>query len=269
MRVHDALQVVLGTCEAEGKALTSYPGANQKLLPPSLKWCASNILVLGSLLQPSPAVPSGAARPAHAILGRGRLLVIELFLLLINLRRPPLTAALALCQPPVISAALRLLTAHPSSGILAAATLHLLRAAIQVMPNKFRLATLVGTQPGESVQQLVVAALASETAAALAAALPGAPPLSPQLSSQLSSARPAWIEMAGLLDATVAADKQLKPIFAADPNWCQLASALPALRALYLEGTLSDPPPPRPAMGGEMGGEMGELLAMLRRMPQG
>ena len=281
--VVDSLRELLSVVDGEASAV----GANPKLLPKGLKWCAKHLDVLHALLLPprpprvrygvdglsyapdgTPVRPDGWARR----LGLRRLLIVQIIERLVGAKRPPLTAAIAEAAPSLLVDAAALLVRHPSSGVLATAVVRLLRAALLAKPLRLALVATGATTSG---------ATTSGTTTAGAMRTGGAPRpslcalladvlLADERSQPPLASRAYWLEVAGALHAASEGDKQLRGLLAAESSWTRLSAALPELRAAALPDRPSaawkcGPPPARAT--GHMGGEMGELLKLLAAMP--
>jgi len=223
----DATRVLLGLAQAEVEQLQ--PGSNPKLLPRTLKWCATNMAALAALLELTPQARADA--PAGR-LGVARLSLVQLLDTLVAAKRPPISAALAACRPPLVASLARLMRAAPTSTIFGCAVVHFLRSIFQAGSKPLRDASLTGAEP---LQAVVVAALAADVSDVSTGATMA--PLAPL--------RPFWIEIASVLQTAAAADKHAKAILAAQPGWPELEAALPTLRERYSEGCLCGPPPAR------------------------
>ena len=157
--VVDSLRELLSVVDGEASAV----GANPKLLPKGLKWCAKHLDVLHALLLPprpprvrygvdglsyapdgTPVRPDGWARR----LGLRRLLIVQIIERLVGAKRPPLTAAIAEAAPSLLVDAAALLVRHPSSGVLATAVVRLLRAALLAKPLRLALVATGATTSG-------------------------------------------------------------------------------------------------------------------------
>jgi len=256
--------VLLRQVEAEA----AVPSANPKLLTRGLKWCASHLPALHALLLPPPRPrvtygddSGGAHADAWARrLGARRYMVVELLELLVNAKRPPLTSALAEGRPPVLHAAIRLLGLHPTSGLLGAAVLRLVRACLATTP--LRMALLA---PGHADAPDTAPSLPAMIAAALV------PPPAAAAAMPAPASRPLWIHMAFALDKAAATDKQMRAALQVDAHWATIAPSLTPWRERLLPEAPSTlwacgPPPARAAAQG-MNTEMGQLLRLLQSMP--
>ena len=275
----DALRSLISKVEAECELLAESPNPSAKFLPRTLKWLASNVALLQTLLQPPtrPRVTYGSAATASAAalppdgdtwkhrLGQRRLLVIELLLLLILARRPPLTAAIADARPSLVCTALSLLPLHPRSSILAEALVRLLSVALQVKQLRASLLT-TSALAHPSIPAMVASALAPELAPSLTntpAAANG--PASAGRLLGTEPARPVWVTLAGVLEQLAASDKQAAERMAAEPGWTSLTAALPAMQSRVPAGwACGDPPEKEDARSIGADSEMGELLRLLQ-----
>ena len=290
--VEDECAELADSASAGGKA--SGGSASAKYLPRTLKWCAAHLHVLHAFLRPPTrprvvyggggalggdgagdgagvlggAAGGGVPPPWTRRLGKRRLLVVEILCRLVTAKRAPLTAALADERPSIVLTAVGLIGRHPSSSILAAAVKRLVEGALALKPLRAALMAGVGGGGGGASASASAPSLQGAIAKGLLAASTAAPLVgeAPKRETALAVQRPAWRDLASLLDALAASDKPTADKLKAEASWLALgASRLPSLKGVEKAEWKCGPPPARPTAG--MSGEMGELLAMLKRMP--